>query len=68
MFCPSLKGTLMIEFIITLGQFVVGMLVLGFIVLAIIALLIEIYDRVTGADEKKQQMKERLKSIEEDHT
>lgn len=58
----------MIDFIITLGQFVVGCVVLGFLGLCVIAGLIEIYDHFTGADEKKQQMQKRLKSIEEDHS
>lgn len=55
----------MFDFIITLGQFVVGCLMLLFLLAALVVAGIEIYDRITGADEANAKTEARIKSIKD---
>lgn len=60
----------MVDAIIFVGQLLVGLIACALILFFLIGGLIEIYDRVTGADERKQKEKEhmqaRLAKLEED--
>lgn len=54
-----------VNYIITLGQFVIGCVVLVFVVVAVIAVGVEIYDRVKERDETHDDTKARLKSLKD---
>jgi hypothetical protein len=58
----------MFDIIIFIGQLAVGLIACAIIGIFVIAGLIELYDRITGADERKQEMQKRLDQINEDYT
>jgi len=56
----------MLDFIARFGEVTVGLIAIVLVLALAVALLIELYDRVTGADKKRQEEIERLRFLEEE--
>lgn len=56
----------MFDFIRAFGEIVFGLLCLAICIMLLIGLAIEGYDKMTGADEKRQQQDAALKKLLED--
>ena len=60
------KGLNMLDAIILTGQLFVGFIAIIVAVSVVVAFFLEAYDRITGADTKRQAEKERLRYLEEE--
>lgn len=56
----------MLDAIILIGQLFVGFIAIVAIVALVVLGSLEIYDRITGADVKRQAQLDRLRQLEED--